>query len=732
ATTTTLTITVNNGNTIPTFNSVPAICSGDVLSPLPTTSQNGITGSWAPTLSNTSTTIYTFTPDAGQCATTATLTITVNNGNTIPTFNSIPAICAGDALSPLPTTSQNGITGSWSPALSNTSTTIYTFTPDAGQCATTTTLTVTVNGGNTIPTFSSVPAICSGGVLAPLPTTSQNGITGSWSPALNNTSTTIYTFTPTTGQCATTTTLTITVNTPVVPAFSSVPAICSGDALLPLPTTSQNGISGSWSPALNNASTTIYTFTPTAGQCATTATLTITVNTPVVPAFNSVPAICSGDALAPLPTTSQNGITGSWSPALNNTSTTIYTFTPTTGQCATTATLTITVNTPVVPAFSSVPAICSGDALAPLPTTSQNGITGSWSPALNNASTTIYTFTPDAGQCATTTTLTITVNTGSTALPIMGANAVCAGETILLSNANAGGNWTSSDDTIAAIDTNGQLTGIVAGTVTITYTTSGSCPALSSKTVTVNALPNPVLNNAYYLCLDNVSGDIISTVDLYCGLPDAGYRFAWTLNGNPVLETSNTLQTDIPGDYTVTATDRLTGCSMMASTTVGTSSIAIASATVGDDFEENQQIVVNVTGGSGQYEFILNDGPAQDSNIFSQIYQGEYDIVVRDKNGCGEIALSVFALNYPHFFTPNGDGYNDYWNISGLYNQPKSQIFIFDRYGKLLTSIRPASGGWDGRYNGYDLPSSDYWFTLTYKNRQGLDKEFKAHFSLKR
>ena len=94
-----------------------------------------------------------------------------------------------------------------------------------------------------------------------------------------------------------------------------------------------------------------------------------------------------------------------------NTATTTYTFTPDAGQCATTTTLTVTVNPAVTPAFTAVPGICSGAALAALPTTSNNGITGVWTPALNNTATTTYTFTPDAGQCATTTTLTITVNT---------------------------------------------------------------------------------------------------------------------------------------------------------------------------------------------------------------------------------------------------------------------------------------------------------------------------------
>ena len=402
-----ITVTVNP-NVIPTFTQVAAICSGATLSALPTTSTNGITGTWSPVLDNTTTTTYTFTPTAGQCATTATMTITVNP-NVTPTFTQVSAICSGAALSALPTTSINGITGTWSPVLDNTTTTTYTFTPTAGQCATTATMTITVNP-NVTPTFTQVSAICSGAALSALPTTSINGITGTWSPALNNTTTTTYTFTPTAGQCATTATMTITVNPNVTPTFTQVAAICSGAMLSALPTTSTNGITGTWSPVLNNTTTTTYTFTPTAGQCATTATMTITVNPNVTPTFTQVAAICSGTSLAALPTTSTNGITGTWSPVLNNTTTTTYTFTPDAGQCATTATMTITVNPNVTPTFTQVAAICSGTSLAALPTTSTNGITGTWSPALNNTTTTTYTFTPTAGQCATTATMTITVN----------------------------------------------------------------------------------------------------------------------------------------------------------------------------------------------------------------------------------------------------------------------------------------------------------------------------------
>src|SRR5438034_11812825 len=135
------------------------------------------------------------------------------------------------------------------------------------------------------------------------------------------------------------------------------------------------------STTFNNTATTTYTFTPTAGQCATTTTLTITVNPNITPTFNAIAPICSGATLSPLPTSSTNAtpITGSWSPVLNNTATTTYTFTPTAGQCATTTTLTITVNPIITPTFNAIAPICSGAILSPLPTSSTNAtpITGS-------------------------------------------------------------------------------------------------------------------------------------------------------------------------------------------------------------------------------------------------------------------------------------------------------------------------------------------------------------------
>jgi gliding motility-associated-like protein len=195
-----------------------------------------------------------------------------------PTFTQVAPICAGSILNSLPTKSIEGFTGSWSPALDNTKTTTYTFTPGPNQCASTATMTITVNAATSVPTFSQVAQVCSGSSISPLPTTSLEGISGTWSPGLNNTVTTLYTFTPSQGQCATTTTMTIGITSRVIPSFNPIEPICSGVLMNPLPSTSIENIKGSWSPAFNNAKTSTYLFTPAgAEQCATTATITVIV-----------------------------------------------------------------------------------------------------------------------------------------------------------------------------------------------------------------------------------------------------------------------------------------------------------------------------------------------------------------------------------------------------------------------------------------------------------------------
>ncbi len=734
ATTATLNVTINN-NIIPDFPTTLNFCNGATVPALQATSPNGITGTWSPaTISNTASGSYVFTPNAGQCATTATLNVTINN-NITPDFPTTLNYCNGATIPALQATSPNGITGTWSPAtISNTASGSYVFTPNAGQCATTATLNVTINN-NITPNFPTALNYCNGATIPALQATSPNGITGTWSPAtISNTASGSYVFTPNAGQCATTAILNVTINNNITPDFPTTLTFCNGETVPALQATSPNGITGTWSPAtISNTASGNYVFTPNAGQCATTMTLRVTITHRTVPNFQTAMTICNGSTTPALNTTSPNGITGTWSPAtISNTTSGSYVFTPNAGQCATTATLAVTVTNPILPDFPTALTFCSSDTVPVLQATSPNGITGTWSPAtISNTASGSYVFTPNAGQCATPTTLNVTIN--SLILPaITGPGAVCITNSILLSHTTPGGTWSSNNTNIATVDATGNVTGVSAGSVMIIYTVNnGTCTTSVRKPITVTLPPKPILKDGF-ICVDNQTGAFISNVNLYTQIPNANHSFVWTRNSTVLPTTTNTHVATEPGTYEVVVTNLVTGCTATATATVGTSSIAIAEATVGRDFNKNQIITVNVTGGSGQYEFQLNGGPPQTSNQFTNIYEGEYEITVRDTQGCGLITLTVYALNYPYYFTPNADGYNDTWNIDGLANQPEATIYIFDRYGKLIKQIFPSSAGWDGTYNGHALPATDYWFKLLYKSRDGVNREFKAHFALKR
>jgi len=83
---------------------------------------------------------------------------------------------------------------------------------------------------------------------------------------------------------------------------------------------------------------------------------------------------------------------------------------------------------------------------------------------------------------------------------------------------------------------------------------------------------------------------------------------------------------------------------------------------------------------------------------------------------------------FPKFFTPNGDGYNDSWQVKSDIGTPSYKIEIFDRYGRLIKVITETDNNWNGTFAGRDLPSDDYWFVLSGENLE----EYRGHFSLKR
>jgi gliding motility-associated-like protein len=243
--------------------------------------------------------------------------------------------------------------------------------------------------------------------------------------------------------------------------------------------------------------------------------------------------------------------------------------------------------------------------------------------------------------------------------------------------------------------------------------------------------PNPTfdLPEDQIFCT-NLGNDVITITN-----EGGSYTYAWTIDGTTISQPFKEISISKGGTYAVTATDNLSGCETVRSIVVTESEFPL--------FELDDLIVFDLTGdgrnrievltdtdalGVGDYDFSLDGGNFQVSPIFEDVPAGIHYISVRDKNGCGIQSVAVSVIGYPLYFTPNGNGKDDNWKISGVNGvfQSQSLIYIFDRHGRLLAQIPPNSLGWDGTYNGTPMPADDYWFRVKLED----GRMFTGHFSL--
>lgn len=264
-----------------------------------------------------------------------------------------------------------------------------------------------------------------------------------------------------------------------------------------------------------------------------------------------------------------------------------------------------------------------------------------------------------------------------------------------------------------------------------------SCIATIIIPFVVNPLPNINLNTDgsenKLVCTNDPTFYVQLDAGIQDGSPITDYTYIWSKDGAILIgKTDYTLDVNAAGLYTVEVLNS-EGCGRIRTIKVTPSDVAhIQSITIVDMTDINT-VTVNVTG-TGIYEYSLDDifGPYQDSNFFDNVPAGIHDVYINDKNGCRPITTTTIAVvGMPKFFTPNNDGYNDYWSVKGVnanFNA-NSIIYIFNRYGKLLKQWVPSrSEGWDGTFNGTPLPADDYWYTIKLED----GREAKGHFSLKR
>ncbi|MFD1292773.1 T9SS type B sorting domain-containing protein [Lutibacter holmesii] len=261
---------------------------------------------------------------------------------------------------------------------------------------------------------------------------------------------------------------------------------------------------------------------------------------------------------------------------------------------------------------------------------------------------------------------------------------------------------------------------------------NGDCFGIGPHiTLTVYPRPEFEVNATEIVCL-NLPPITVSPTNA-----QGNYTYEWFNESGTLISDQTTATIKEGGVYTVIATSGSNCTSFPQTITVTESNIAtitLNDITINDD-SDNNTITINPTNlGIGDYEYSLDEmyGPFQDEPVFEMVAPGIHTIYVQDKNNCGLAAIEVSVIGFPKFFTPNNDGYNDTWQIKGVNADfyPSSLIYIFDRYGKLITQINATSEGWNGLYNNDQLPSSDYWFSAQLIDENGNIREKKGHFSL--
>ncbi|WP_373518250.1 T9SS type B sorting domain-containing protein [Pricia sp.] len=240
-------------------------------------------------------------------------------------------------------------------------------------------------------------------------------------------------------------------------------------------------------------------------------------------------------------------------------------------------------------------------------------------------------------------------------------------------------------------------------------------------------LETPVLDfpEEAYLCEANMG------IFLGSENPNASYTYRWDSG-----ETSPIIEVTEAGSHTVTVTNTQGGLSCSDSRTI-TVSVSLPPKINDIEIEDlsNNNTITVMADGPDALEYRLDDGEYQNGNKFYDVLPGRHSVTVNDPRGCGAATEEIVVIGFPKFFTPNNDGSNDIWTISGLDLLEDPSISIFDRYGKLMAMLDGNTFDWAGTFGGRLLPESDYWFRLTYTDDSGQTvtaKYINNHFSLKR
>lgn len=199
---------------------------------------------------------------------------------------------------------------------------------------------------------------------------------------------------------------------------------------------------------------------------------------------------------------------------------------------------------------------------------------------------------------------------------------------------------------------------------------------------------------------------------------DAGFgydSYAWYNSNNELLTNTRLLTVDEPGTYEL----RVTRDNCDAVQFVEAIPINFPVFVVNTDIY-NSITIEHIGGNVDEFEYQLEDlegnviKPWQVGNTFNGVKEGIYIIRIRTWDASCSTYKTAVTVSIPNAITPNGDGYNDVWDLSRLQNYaPDARIEIYDRYGKFIHALTKENNfRWDGYYLGRPLPSTSYVYIM--------------------
>lgn len=512
---------------------------------------------------------------------------------------------------------------------------------------------------------------------------------------------------------------------------------------------------GTWSPALasgtgmfNSSVDTagIYTYTVENMTCGTvSAQVEVQINDLPNAGTDGMISLCPSDVSVDLIDILGDtpDISGVWSPALSSGTGVfdpsldaggIYTFTITDPVCgAVSSQVVVTLEVAPNVGLDGVLTLCFDSSPADLFLSLEGSpyAGGIWSPALASGdgmfdpsvdTAGAYTYTVSNALCGSASAeVVVQVD----AIPDPGIDAsveICLNAMptdlfqFLGGTPDTGGSWSPAlASGTGVFDPSIDIAGIY------TYTVSnGVCDNTSAEMdVLVSELANAGIDGNLSIC------SLGSTTDLFTLLGDdpetGGTWFPSLASGTGVYDP----QVDPPGTYNYTIDSSICGSVSSEVTVELFNTYEITNYEIqSTDFENNNTAKIIIYE-PGEYEYSIDNIVFQSSNIFFDLRGGDYTLYLRQVDGCGHLKHDFSVLDYPKFFTPNNDGINDYWRLKGNTTRPYN-VFIFDRYGKLLKTLKDSNEYWEGEYNGNVMPANDYWFLIQFED----GKTKRGHFAL--